>query len=158
MTWSKVAHRVDLLHMQICKTFGTYIHIYIYTYIHIYIYTYIHIHIYDIYVHFPYRQNEYFSSEQVHPTRLTAISTSDKVDPMQISQRFWKSRCQAMGICQCFYQGSKMSIFHTCKMGISHLRRLPQVHPMRSTAIGACDEVDPMQIFQRLWKSRCQPI
>ena len=35
----------------------------------------------------PERQDQYFSSEQVHPMRLTAIGTSDEVDPMQISQK-----------------------------------------------------------------------
>ena len=64
----------------------------------------------DIYVYVPYRQDEYFSSEQVHPMRLTATGISDEVDPMQNFQRFfWKSRCLPIGSRQCFHMDSMMS-------------------------------------------------
>ena len=65
-------------------------------------------------IHFPHRQDEYLSSEKVHPMRKSAIGTSDAVDPMQISEGIWKSRCQPIGICL-LYQDSMMSTFHRGK-------------------------------------------
>ena len=87
--------------------------------------------------------------------RLTAIGTSDEVDPMRFWAGLWKSRCQPIEMLPKFVPGLEESYI---PFSSDEHFSSEQVHPMQLTAIGTSDEVDPMRFWAGLWKNRCQPI
>ena len=88
--------------------------------------------------------------------RLTAIGTSDEVDPMQIFLHdYGKVVVNQQEFANVFFTRIRrclLSIEARCFFSSE------QIHPMRLTAIGTSDEVDPMQISQRFLKTRSESI